>query len=87
MQKFLKRLKKKSGLISVLPEFSRDEELVHHDLSDLSRACRYALATRDAEMNSQANLCSTRANLWSMHFGGLLPQGNGRRRSDGASGH
>jgi len=75
VQFFLKRLKKKSGLISVLPEFSRDEELVHHDLSDLSRACRYALATRDAEMNSQANLCSTHANLCSMHFWWLAAAG------------
>ena len=36
----VKQLKKRSGAISVLAEFSRDERLVHHDLSDLSRACR-----------------------------------------------
>lgn len=40
ISKVVKQLKKRSGAISVLAEFSRDERLVHHDLSDLSRACR-----------------------------------------------
>jgi indole-3-glycerol phosphate synthase len=37
---FLKQLKKKSGKTSVIIEFHRDERLVHHELSALSRACR-----------------------------------------------
>jgi hypothetical protein len=40
VRSFLKRLRTRSGAVSVLPEFSRDEQLVHHDLSDLSRASR-----------------------------------------------
>jgi hypothetical protein len=40
VQKVLRKLKKRSGAMSVLAEFSRDERLIHHDLSDFSRACR-----------------------------------------------
>lgn len=40
IRKVLRKLKTRSGAISVLAEFSRDERLIHHDLSDFSRACR-----------------------------------------------
>ena len=45
VRSFLKRLRTRSGAVSVLPEFSRDEQLIHHDICEISRASRSRLFT------------------------------------------
>jgi len=86
MSKVVKQLKKKSGAISVLAEFSRDERLVHHDLSDLSRACR---SRESSHVTASACVCATRAAAAALRLlisCALDVQGDGSRRHSGASG-
>lgn len=40
VKSLLKQIRSRSGAVRVLPEFHRDELLIHHDLTDMSRACR-----------------------------------------------